>query len=595
MINNIAIRSKVSVFLAVTFTLLLWVPFFIALRSTNEKYLEYQQNYERKHFSDVAAMGKQHILDYLEKMTDRVYDAGLTLSLIGTYAEDEERYFPALYDSTKADEILVFTSDGSLTYGKMMYGELFLETAQEALSSGENSVSELKQCSDGVKRMGIVSPFKAPDGSSAAVMLLFSQSSLEPMLENLNLSDDGRLCIVDSDVNLVLCQNSEEPWIEEGQFTFDKTGESKEQPRVVTGTKDGKEYLAYTEPVGINNWLVVYAAQKEKIDIKLNVGLAQTRAIGLNALFFMLLLIGFSWYRGNLGSQRMELFKKKFRIATSQSARAAFEYDRRMDRLTFISESEHVMLPKSYLSLSELGSLVHPADRAAFLQSVADLRGKGTTSTTVRVFNFCGKEVYRWYHVTATLLTNKGEGKVITIGTAEDIDERENERLVLYEKATTDSLTGLWNRAEIEKLVNERLSRLETNEHSVFAILDLDDFKDINDDFGHDCGDKALIFFAEKLRYTFRFGDVLGRLGGDEFVVYMTLTAEKEIVERRLKELMENMLSRSGDECNMPPITCSIGCCVVNKGDTFESVYKRADEALYKSKTFGKQHFTIVD
>lgn len=595
MINDYTIRSKVSVFLAVMFTLLLWAPFFIALRNTNVKYLEYQQNYENKHFSDVAAMGKQHILDYLGKMTDRVYDAGLTLSLIDTYAEDEERYFSALYDSTKADEIIVFASDGSLTYGKMKYGELFLETAKETLSSGNNAVSELKKCSDGVKRIGIVSPFTAPDGSSAAAMLLFSQSSLEPMLENINLSDGGRLGVVDSEGGLVFSQKSEEPWIEEGQFSSDNNGDSKEQLLVITGSKDGKEYLAYKEPIGINSWFIVYAAPKEQTDINLNVGLSQTRAFGLTALFFMLLLIGFSWYRGNLGSQRMDLFKKKFRIATSQSARAAFEYDRRTDRLAFISESEHVMLPKPYLSLSELGSLVHPADRSAFLQSVADLRGKGTTSTTVRVFNFCGKEVYRWYHVTATLLTNKGEGKVITIGTAEDIDERENERLVLYEKATTDSLTGLWNRAEIEKLVNERLSRLETNEHSVFAILDLDDFKDINDDFGHDCGDKALIFFAKKLRYTFRFGDVLGRLGGDEFVVYMTLTAEKEIVERRLKELMENMLLRCGDECSMPPITCSIGCCIVNKGDTFESIYKRADEALYKSKTFGKQHFTIVD
>ena len=71
---------------------------------------------------------------------------------------------------------------------------------------------------------------------------------------------------------------------------------------------------------------------------------------------------------------------------------------------------------------------------------------------------------------------------------------------------------------------------MEENEQAVFALLDLDDFKDINDKYGHDCGDRALIYFADKLRTTFRFGDIIGRLGGDEFVVYMTLTSDRKIV-----------------------------------------------------------------
>jgi len=588
-------RRKASVFYAAAITLLIWVPFFVVLRGTNEEYVRCERSYESKHFSDVATMGQTHILDCLGKMTQKVKDAGITLSLIGNDSEKIDSYFTMLYSSTEADLGLIFASDGSIIYGNKEYGSLFVETALEAQVSGGNSISELISCGDGVKRMGISSSFATPDGGTAAVVLLYSQPTLELMLENLNLSNNGRLFVVDTYGNFVLCYKTESQWIDEGQLALNKTGDVKEQLFTITGTKDGKQYMVSLKPVGINNWLVAYAVPKEQIDIEPNVGLTRARVLGLISLFFMLIMISYSFYRADLGERRMELFKKKFRIATSQSARAAFEYDRRTDRLTFISESEHVKLPKPYISLSELGNLVHPADRAAFLQSVTELRGQGTTSTTVRVFNFCGKEVYRWYRVTATLLTNKGEGKALTIGTAEDIDEHENERLVLYEKATTDSLTGLWNRSEIEKVVNERLSRLETNEHSVFAILDLDDFKDINDDFGHDCGDKALVFFADKLRFTFRFGDVLGRLGGDEFVVYMTLTAEKDIVERRLRELMENMLLRGEDECDMPPITCSIGCCVANRNDTFESVYKRADKALYKSKTNGKQHFTIVD
>ena len=106
----------------------------------------------------------------------------------------------------------------------------------------------------------------------------------------------------------------------------------------------------------------------------------------------------------------------------------------------------------------------------------------------------------------------------------------------------------------------------------------------------------ALIDLKKILKSTFRFGDVLGRLGGDEFVVYMTLTSEIEVVERRLRELKDSMLNKLGaDEDSLPEITCSIGCCIARKGDNFESIYKRADAAMYESKLRGKGQFTIVD
>lgn len=529
-------------------------------------------------------------------MAEVVNSAGLTLSIVGTDGDKLQELFESIYISSEADSGLVFARDGTLIYGDEEYGALFFETAREARSSGGSAVSELVECSDGKKRLGIACPFMAPDGQTGTVMLLFSQSSLIQMLEDLNFNEGGHLCIFNSDGSLILCMNSEQQLLEEKQFTVDISGPLKEQLFTVTFKKDGKQYTAYSKPVGVNNWFVVYAAPKDQAQSGLSADITRLRFFAATAVLLVLGLLTYSFYRDNLNARQVELFKKKFRIATSQSARAAFQYDRRTDRLSLISDCEHIKLPKPYISLSELSNLVHPADRASYMQSVAELRGEGTTTKTVRVFNFCGKEVYRWYRVTATLITKKGESKAITIGTVEDIDERENERLMLHEKATTDSLTGLWNRAEIEKVVNERLSKLEPKEHSVFAILDLDDFKDINDDFGHDCGDKALMYFSEKLRYTFRFGDVLGRLGGDEFVVYMTLTAEKDIVERRLRELIENMLTRSDDKvCNVPIITCSIGCCIASKGDTFESVYKRADDALYESKTRGKQQFTIVD
>ena len=71
------------------------------------------------------------------------------------------------------------------------------------------------------------------------VVLVFSQSSLMKMLENLNLSDEGNLCVIGSDGSLILCRSSDQQWLSEKQFTVEKTGSLKEQMLTVTGTKDG--------------------------------------------------------------------------------------------------------------------------------------------------------------------------------------------------------------------------------------------------------------------------------------------------------------------------------------------------------------------
>ncbi|MFB0921150.1 MAG: GGDEF domain-containing protein [Oscillospiraceae bacterium] len=577
-------------------TLLLLVPQALFVRNTNAKYTENMLSYEKSHFLGVTAMAKQHILDFMENKTESVYNAGLTLSLIGSSEELEDSYFPALYDRSQADEILIYASDGSLTYGKAEYGSLFLKTAQDAFSSGETAVSQLKKCDDGLNRMAIASRFSVPDGKKAAIMLLFSQVSFENMLDNLSLKDEGGLGIINENGVMVLCRSSDETWFRNGQYAFGESGGLKEQLLSATRTTDDKKLTAYIRELGFNNWLVIYMLPSEKINLSMDSALEDVNLFSMVAVLLVLGLIAFSLFNANRVSKHMALFNMKFRIATKQSARAAYEYDRRTDKLKFISESEYVKLPKPYVSLMELGTYVHPADRPTYYQSVSDLRSKGETSVIVRLISFCGRDVYRWYHVTGTRLTDKGEGEALTIGTVEDIDEQENERLILHEQATTDSLTGLRNRAETEKAINEYLMRLEETEHSVFALLDLDNFKEINDNYGHDCGDRALVFFADKLRTTFRFGDILGRLGGDEFVVYMTLTADRKIVERRLFELMDSLTKDDlSSKLDIPSLTCSIGCCIASRGDTFDAVYKRADNAMYKSKNNGKGQFTLDD
>ncbi|NLH02192.1 MAG: GGDEF domain-containing protein [Clostridiales bacterium] len=584
------LHNKTFGFLVAAVSVVLVFAFVYVYFQSYSKYIESEREITETHFSEIATAGRRIVLDYFSAMSEETESAGEVLSLIGNDNRKIENFFAEKFKKTKADQSLVVSADGRVLYGHPEYQEIFKETIEYAFSKG-TSISNIAECSDGVKRFAVASSFTMDAGGQAVVMMIYPRSVLDSFIDLSAVSSEGRLCIVDSNGGFVARQTHSAPWVEEGRYLVD--GNLQNRLLVIKSTADGKEYAAYSKPLGINDWFVVYVMPKVLIDEKEQVGSNRIHIFGTACLLFGFVFFGIGLYKNYIRAHRLRLFKMKFKIATSQSARAAFEYDKRADRLTLISECEHISLPKPYLSLAEMTKLIHPADRTAYGQALIDLRRNSFTSATLRISGFAGTDAYRWYHVTAKRLDNKGGW--LTIGTVEDIDEREKERLILAEKATTDCLTGLYNRAETEKIINERLQKLDENEHSAFAIIDLDDFKNINDEYGHDSGDKALLFFAEKLRATFRFGDVIGRLGGDEFVVYMTLTSDKKVVERRIQELMDSLkMKRSDDNTDVPAITCSVGCCIASKGDTFDVLYKRADTALYESKTMGKGLSTIA-
>ena len=585
--------KKNTVFVALI-SILICALFTYSVFGSYEKYSSNEHDITTERFSETVSAEKAITLDYFSRLTAQVNNAGQILLLTGTDDESIRDCFAQQFETSQADVGLIYSSDGSISYGDQGLLTLFSKTAEETMLSGKSSTSNIIECGDGVARLGIAAPFKTNDGGAAVVMLLYSQEVLSQLIENQEIGTGGRLCVVDSEGNYIIRDTTREPWIEAGKYSLNADGVVQDKLFVINSAADGTAYYAYAKQVGINDWYAVYTAPKSVIDEKAKEGIDQIYIFGIASLVLVLFLLicALRWFYNRENS--LQLFQKKFRIATIQSARAAFEYDRRTDRLSLISECEHISLPKPYVSLEELGNLVHPADRGLYGQAVTELRKDGATSKIVRVSHFAGTDAYKWYNVTATRLTDRGEGKALTIGTVEDIDEREQERLVLYERATTDSLTGLCNRAETERTINERLNNLDENEHSAFALIDLDDFKNINDEYGHDFGDKVLSFFSDKLRATFRFGDVIGRLGGDEFVVYMTLTADTQVVEYRLRELMENLyMCRGEDGIQGPTITCSAGCCMASKNDTFDNLYKRADNALYESKTLGKAQAII--
>lgn len=160
------------------------------------------------------------------------------------------------------------------------------------------------------------------------------------------------------------------------------------------------------------------------------------------------------------------------------------------------------------------------------------------------------------------------------------------ERKELRRLSVTDKLTGLWNRVKLDQgLHAQRASYSVYAETYAVMIIDIDNFKSINDNFGHNVGDTVLVDMATVLRDSIRPRDLVGRWGGEEFMVLLPNSGDGkalEIGENIRMAVKNHNFGQAGE------VTVSIGICEVNENLRTLEVVDRSDRALYKAKATGK-------
>lgn len=198
-----------------------------------------------------------------------------------------------------------------------------------------------------------------------------------------------------------------------------------------------------------------------------------------------------------------------------------------------------------------------------------------------------GNQHYYWSVKVPFLL---GDGTPTLIGISSDITELHHLKEQLHQQSVRDGLTGLYNRRFFFELCEKNLS-LDMRHHltSVLMVLDVDQFKCINDRFGHPLGDSALMHLGRVMQSVLRSEDVLARIGGDEFAILLpntTLSAAASLAERlRLKVMQSPLPLPDGDKL---VITISAGLVENGEGELMESLYARADQMLYQAKQSGR-------
>jgi diguanylate cyclase (GGDEF)-like protein len=164
----------------------------------------------------------------------------------------------------------------------------------------------------------------------------------------------------------------------------------------------------------------------------------------------------------------------------------------------------------------------------------------------------------------------------------------------LEDLASTDELTGLYNRRYFIKRAEAELNRLRTGHQSGLALIDLDFFKKINDRYGHATGDRVLQTFASVGRSCLRDGDILARYGGEEFVLLLPHTDAEQFTAccERLREAFAQ--AQPLDVMLQPgQLSLSIGLTMLNAGDNLDESLQRADEAMYRAKASGRNRCVL--
>lgn len=294
----------------------------------------------------------------------------------------------------------------------------------------------------------------------------------------------------------------------------------------------------------------------------------------------------------------LKISLQRYDILMQQSDSLIFEYSF-VDHSIYLSEN---WLPMNEYHKQEdfLGYLtrkktVYPDDVEKFIAIFNDIKnGVKCREENIRLLDNLGK--YPWCRLRVSPVfddngvIHKAIGKIRNI----NVEKLENDKL--KEDAEVDSLTSLYNKGTTKVLIDDFLQNEGKMGKHALLILDIDNFKNVNDTLGHLIGDTVLTDIAKKIKKSVRNSDICGRIGGDEFIVLLKNTPSEAFISTKAQEICENFRSTVTNENQTVEISGSIGIAPYNADAiTYTELFVNADTALYISKKSGKNRFSIFN
>lgn len=238
-------------------------------------------------------------------------------------------------------------------------------------------------------------------------------------------------------------------------------------------------------------------------------------------------------------------------------------------------------------SVVERGN-IHPDDVPAFLELARNMKAGIVRPVDLR-FVMKGGGCH-WFRIVYDCMYDEHGAPVMAAGKAIDIQAEKD----FEQRSRVDLLTHCVNKVTFEEEVRGTLARTEPDDEHALFIVDIDDFKAVNDLLGHHYGDLVLVDVAARLRLCFEAEAVIGRIGGDEFVVFAPGLTGRDRIRERARALVEVVADMDASTMAGRRISVSVGVALFPRdGRSYDELYQASDKALYQSKREGKNRFTL--
>lgn len=293
----------------------------------------------------------------------------------------------------------------------------------------------------------------------------------------------------------------------------------------------------------------------------------------------------------------LKLERERYRIALQNITDIMFEYDIENDnfvRYQRVEIDRKIELEnfetRNYSNILKDGKSIHLDDIGKLLEV---LRGNLRETIEIRKLESLIKDEWRWIRVQCSVIYDGDHNPIKTIGVLKDITEDKSKLEKLIAQTQRDPLTQLYNQKASENFIDEHLINTEQKNSEALMVIDIDDFKTVNDTFGHLEGNEVLVAVSKILMQNADDKDIVARIGGDEFMIFMKSLSNNSVI-KSINDILTDVSEVKVK--NNHQITLSIGIAfATDSSKSYKNLFSKADEALYLAKASGKNCYRICE
>lgn len=510
-------------------------------------------------------------------------------------------------------------------YGNVLCGddydgsEFRDQTYYSSLMDGKNIVaSRTETDSNGKEVIRFYAPIREKGQTTMTIVASVLASDYKNMLDSADYVGEGCLCVINEYGDYIVGDTRFDEMLSDKESNhFTHVGSSK----VLSGVKDAKElegriqensaasityryagevYSAKYVPLSVNGWHLVSTIPVSSVGNDAPVLSSATIILEVITVlivctFLVLVVLLVIKYR------RIRRENTRHIMVEKCDPGVTFQMTFKPHKLNFYGDVKNIVGTElaglKGEAVYDVFDWLHEDDRSLRSRFNSFWESDETTfSAEARIRNIQGD--FGWYRIVGILDKDAYGNNKTFIGKIINVNEELNEEKQLIQRAENDLLTGILNKKTMEK----RIALMINNRGGKYVILymvDLDNFKNVNDILGHIYGDQAIVETAQCLNKVFANQDCIGRLGGDEFAVCVSYQAFDEqslldFIRKKAEQICAVNRRTYTDNASEVSITSSVGIAYApDMGQSFEDLYAKADRALYFSKENGKDQYHI--